>query len=133
MAMPSLSWDTTRLIQHRCFCYLMYFMPHFLASNVLYVLSCESHQLGKYLYASYPQLDYVPRKTISDILHCIVWGPLWVPSILRFCYYIIFVDDFSLASWGYLIKNCTNILPFVHQFLQEIFAQNLKSTKVLSK
>ena len=77
----------------------------------MYVSSfeCESCQLRKYFQASYPYLECIPSKSPFDVVHCDVLGPSRVPSILGFCYYIVFVDDFSRASWVYLLKDRTDV------------------------
>ena len=75
---------------------------------------CESCQLGKYFWASYPHLDSIPGKSSFDLVHSDVWGPSRVPSILGLCYYIVFVDDFSRASWFYHLKDRKDVLPSIH-------------------
>ena len=60
-----------------------------------------------------------------------MWGPSQVPSILGFWYYIVFVDDFSHASWVYLLKDWIDVLPSIHQFLQEISTQYSKTPQIL--
>ena len=78
-----------------------------------------------------PHLDSIPSKSIFDLVHCDVWEPSQVPSILGILYYIVFVDDFSHASWVYLLKDRTDVLPYIHQILQEISTQYSKTPKIL--
>lgn len=40
-----------------------------------------------------------------------------------FRYYIIFADDYSWASWVYLLKDYSKVFFVVWQFLYEIIAQ----------
>ena len=90
---------------------------------------CESCQLEKHCWASYPCLDFITSKSLFDLVHCDVWGPSRVPSILGFCCYIIFVDNLFHASWIYLLKNLTDVMPSIHLFLQEISTQYSKTPK----
>ena len=59
---------------------------------------CDSCQLGKYFRASYPRLISTPSKSLFVPVYCNVGGPGRVSSILGFGNYIVFADDFSLAS-----------------------------------
>ena len=92
---------------------------------------CESCQLSKHFRASYTHLDSIPSKSLFDLVHCNVWGPSRVASILVLRYYIVFVYDFSRASWVYLFKYRTDVLPSIHQFLQEISNQYSNTPKIL--
>ena len=87
--------------------------------------------MGKHFWVIYPHLDFIPSKSLFDLIYCDVWGPSWVPSILDFFCYIVFVDDFSRASWVYLFKDYTNVLPPIHRFLQEISTEYSKTPKIL--
>ena len=73
---------------------------------------CESCQLDKHFWASYPHLDSIPSKSLFDLIHCDVWGHSRVPSILGFSYYIVFVDDFSHASWEMAQMFCPLFINF---------------------
>ena len=92
---------------------------------------CESCQLGKHFRATYPRLDSIPSQNIFELIHCDVWGPSRTPSLSGFCYYIVFVDDYSRVSWAYLLKDQTDVLPSVRRFLQEISTQYSITPKVI--
>ena len=53
-----------------------------------------------------------------------------MPSIQGFCYYLAFLDDFSHASWVFNLKDCSYVLPSIHQFLQEISTQYSNIPKI---
>ena len=89
----------------------------------LSTFECESCQLGKHFRSTYSRLDSIPSKHPFDLVHCDVWGPSRTSSISNFRYYIVFIDDFSRASWVYLLRDRTDVLPSVRQFLQEISTQ----------
>ena len=92
---------------------------------------CESCQLGKHFCATYTRLGSIPSQSSFELIHCDVWGPSLTTSIFGFHYYIVFVDDYSHVSWAYLLKDCTDVLPFVLRFLQEISTQYSITPKVI--
>ena len=97
----------------------------------LSTFECESCQLGKHFRSTYSRLDSIPSTHPFDLVHCDVWGPSRTSSISNFRYYIVFIDDFSRASWVYLLRDRTNVLPSVRQFLQEISTQYSLTPKIL--
>ena len=99
-----------------------------LSHGFLFLLLSVSHVNFQ---ASYPRLNSIPTKSLFDLLHCDVWGPSRVTSILGIHYYIIFVDDFSRVSRVYLLKYRTDVLPSIHQFRQEISTKYSKTPKIL--
>ena len=66
-----------------------------------------------------------------DLVHCDVWGPAHQVSPSGGKYYIVFVDDYSRASWTYILKSRKEVLPRVQQFLVEIATQYDTKVKVL--
>ena len=64
-------------------------------------------------------------------MHCDVWGPAHHVSPSGGKYYIVFVDDYSRASWTYILKSRKEVLPQVQQFLVEIATQYDTKVKVL--
>ena len=97
----------------------------------LSTFECESCQLGKHFLSTYSRLDSIPSTHPFDLVHCDVWGPSRISSISNFRYYIVFIEDFSRASWVYLLRDRTDVLPSVRQFLQEISTQYSLTPKIL--
>ena len=62
---------------------------------------------------------------------CDIWGPTRVPSVSGHRYYIIFIDDYSRASWVYLLKDRSHILDVIKNFFNEIINQFSVTPKCL--
>ena len=101
-------------------------------SNLL-SLDCESCQFAKH-----HRLSYSPRvnKRASgpfELVHLDVWGSCPVVSPTGFRYFVTFVDDYSRATWLYLMKNRFKLFFHFRAFCAEIhtqfhvYVQNLRS------
>ena len=42
---------------------------------------------------------------ILQLVHSDVFGPVLVPSLGKFMYYVSFIDDFSRNTWIYFLRN----------------------------
>jgi hypothetical protein len=69
---------------------------------------CEAYKLGKQ--TKLPFCDSNSKSNeIFELIHSDVWGPSPIDSYNGFKYYVIFVDDFSRATWLYLMKNKSEV------------------------
>ena len=48
-------------------------------------------------------------KHILELVHSDVFGPVKVPSLSKFVYYVSFIDDFSRNAWIYFLKNKSEV------------------------
>ena len=92
---------------------------------------CESCELGKHHRSSYPSRTGPPTHRPFDLVHCDVWGPAPYPSPTGGKYYVVFVDDYTWASWTYILKSRKEVLSRVQHFLLEIITQYETTVKVL--
>ena len=92
---------------------------------------CESCELGKHHRSSYPSRTGPPTHRPFDLVHCDVWGPAPHPSPTGGKYYMVFVDDYTRASWTYILKSRKEVLSRVQHFLLEIITQYETIVKVL--
>ena len=53
------------------------------------LFQCELCGRGKHFLSTYHRLDSIPSKNIFDLVHCDVWGPERLLSILGFRYYLV--------------------------------------------
>ena len=58
-----------------------------------------------------------------ELVHSDVWGPYPVMSPTGFKYFVTFVDDFSLVTWLYLMKSCSELFSHFSAFCAEIQTQ----------
>ena len=97
----------------------------------LFEFHCESCELGKHHRSSYPSRTGPPTHRPFDLVHCDVWGPAPHPSPTGGKYYMVFVDDYTRASWTYILKSRKEVLSRVQHFLLEIITQYETIVKVL--
>ena len=81
---------------------------------------CESCELGKHHRSSYPSRTGPLTHRPFDLVHCDVWGPTPHTSPTGGKYYMVFVDDYTRASWTYIRKSRKEVLSRVQHFLLEI-------------
>ena len=92
---------------------------------------CESCELGKHHRSSYPSRTGPPTHRPFDLVHCDVWGPAPHPSPTGGKYYMVFVDDYTRASWTYILASWKEVLSRVQHFLLEIVTQYETMVRVL--
>ena len=92
---------------------------------------CESCEHGKHHRSSYPSRTGPPTHRPFDLVHCDVWGPAPHPSPTGGKYYMVFVDDYTRASWTYILTSRKEVLSRVQHFLFEIITQYETIVKVL--
>ena len=71
---------------------------------------CESCEMGKHHRATFSCIESIPSSKPFDLVHCNIWGPSRLPSLLGFCYYMVLIDDYSRVSWVYLLKYLMDIM-----------------------
>ena len=92
---------------------------------------CESCELGKHHRSSYPSRTGPPTHRPFDLVHCDVWGPTPHTSPTGGKYYMVFVDDYTRASWTYILKSRKEVFSRVQHFLLEIITQYETMVKIL--
>jgi len=55
-------------------------------------------------------------KHILELVHSDVFGPLKVPSLGKFVYYVSFIDDFSRNTWIYFLKKKSEVFDRFKEF-----------------
>ena len=69
----------------------------------------ESCQLGKHVCSSYSSRLNKRADASFDLVHSNIWGHSRVKSKQGFCYFVIFIDDYSRCTWLYLMKYRTEL------------------------
>ncbi|XP_062101169.1 protein disulfide isomerase-like 5-2 isoform X1 [Humulus lupulus] len=68
-------------------------------------LDCESCQFAKYHRVSLSSRVNKRASVLFELVHSDVWGLSLILSKPGFRYFVTFMDDFSLVTWLYLMKN----------------------------
>lgn len=53
---------------------------------------------------------------LLDLIHSDVFGPVKVPSISSFVYFVSFIDDYSRRTWIYFLKSKTQVFSWFKEF-----------------
>ena len=61
-------------------------------------LQCEACQLGKHHRVPFASRHESCVSSPFHLVHSDIWGPINTPSLLRFRYVVIFVDDYSRVT-----------------------------------
>ena len=91
---------------------------------------CEHCVYGKQNRASFPS-GAKRENTILELVHSDVFGPVSVPSLGKFVYYVSFVDDFSRNTWIYFLRNKYEVFDIFKEFKALLENQTEKKIKVL--
>ncbi|XP_031501801.1 retrovirus-related Pol polyprotein from transposon RE2 isoform X1 [Nymphaea colorata] len=84
---------------------------------------CEACQLGKHTRSSFPSSSSSSSHAVFDLIHVDVWGPSRVVSRAKFRYYLVIVDDFSCLNWVFLLKERSEVICILQNFIIEIKTQ----------
>ena len=70
----------------------------------LYFDLCEHCIYGKHNRVRFAS-GATRAKGILELVHSDVFGPVLVPSLGRYVYYVSFIDDLSRNTWIYFLQN----------------------------
>jgi len=79
-------------------------------------LSCESCQLGKHICSSFPSSVSQHASSPFSLVHSDIWGPSCIKSNLGFQYFFTFIDDYSICTWVFLMKNRSELFSIFQIF-----------------
>ncbi len=91
---------------------------------------CENCVYGKQNQVSFPS-GGKRTKQILELVHSDVFGPVKVPSLSKFVYYVSFIDDFSRNTWIYFLKKKSEVFDRFKEFKALVENQREKKIKVL--
>ena len=64
-------------------------------------------------------------------MHSDAFGPVLVPSLGKYVYYVSFIDDFSRNTWIYFLKKKSEVFDRFKEFKALVENQTEKKIKVL--
>jgi hypothetical protein len=80
---------------------------------------CEHCIYGKHNRVRFPS-SATKEKGILELIHSDVFGPVLVPSLGKFVYYVSFIDDFSRNTWIYFLRNKSEVFDKFKEFWAEV-------------
>lgn len=88
---------------------------HFIQKSVNFP-HCSVCPMSKQTLLHFPLLSSFHSFSCFDLLHVAIWGPFHVCTYKGEKYFLTLVDDFSKATWVYLMQSLYNTsLGIVHQ------------------
>ena len=103
-------------------------VPHFCS---LSSIECESCQLGKHTRVSFPKNLDQRTKSPFELVHTDIWGPSQTESILRFRYFVTFIDDYSHCTSLFLMKTRAELFSIFQKFHAKVRTQLNTSIRIL--
>ena len=70
--------------------------------------SGDAYQLGKHHRLPFPNKQYRSQNRLN-LIHSDVWGLAQTTSIRGSCYFVTFIDDYTLHTWNCLITKKSNV------------------------
>jgi hypothetical protein len=70
------------------------------------------------------------EKGVLVLIHSNVFGPVHVPSLGKFVYYVSFIDDFSRNIWIYFLRKKSEVFDKFKEFKALVENQTEKKIKV---
>jgi hypothetical protein len=91
---------------------------------------CEHCIYGKHNRVRFPS-GATREKGILELIHSDVFGPVHVPSLGKYVYYVSFIDDFSRNTWIYFLRKKYEVFDKFKEFKALVENQTEKKIKVL--
>jgi hypothetical protein len=76
---------------------------------------CENCIYGKQNRVRFPY-GATRAKGILELIHSDVFGPVPVPSLGKYVYYVSFIDDFSRNTWIYFLRKKSEVFDKFKEF-----------------
>jgi hypothetical protein len=91
---------------------------------------CEHFIYGQHNRVRFPS-GATRAKGILELIHSDVFGPVPVPSLGKYVYYVSFIDDFSRNTWIYFLRKKSKVFDKFKEFKALVENQTKKKIKVL--
>jgi hypothetical protein len=83
----------------------------FLKFSLKECIDCDVYKLAKQIRLHF-SLSNSKSEALFDLIHSDVWGPASTISYNGFRYFVIFIDDFSISTWLYLLKSKDEVFNY---------------------
>jgi len=90
---------------------------------------CHAYQLGRHTHLPF-HASSSRATSIFDIIHCDLWTSP-IPSVSRFKYYLVILDDFSHYLWTFALRLKSNTFSTLANFFSDVATLFRTSVKAL--
>jgi len=73
----------------------------------------------------------ISTTSVFELIHVDTWGPYKTPTHNGFRYFITIVDDFSRATWTYLLSTKSNAFTILQSFIHMVERQFNSNIKII--
>ena len=87
--------------------------------------------MGKHSRTSFPRSVTRGASSSFAVVHSDIWGSSRVKSILGFQYFVTFINDYSICTWLFLMKNRSELFHIFQSFFDQIKTHFGVSIRVL--
>jgi transposase InsO family protein len=91
---------------------------------------CEHCVYGKQNWVRFPS-SAMREEIFLQLVHSDVFGPMSVPSLGKYTYYVSFIDDFSRNTWIYFLRKKSEVFDRFKEFKALVENQIEKRIKVM--
>ena len=119
-----------RRLGHPTFGLLQFLFPSLLSNKNVSTFRCEDCELGKH-----HRTSFYPSNNKSSVpfslIHSDVWGPSRVVALKGHRWFVSFIDDFSRATWIYMMKDKSEVNLIFKNFHKMICTQFDARVKII--
>jgi len=101
-----------------------------LVSHEKHRFPCDVCPMARQSKLPFPKIS-ISSKHCFELLHIDTWGPYKTPTHKGERYFLTIVDDFSSATWTYLLSTKSNVVPLLKSFLAYIERQFSRKVRLL--
>lgn len=94
-------------------------------------ISCDGCALGKQHRSEFPINSNQRKRSILELVHTYVCGPMQTKSLGGASYFLIFTDDCSRYTWVYLLRNKSEVFECFKEFKVMVEKQTAHNIKIL--
>ncbi|XP_019241225.1 PREDICTED: uncharacterized protein LOC109221215 [Nicotiana attenuata] len=76
-------------------------------------------------------ISHIKTNQAFDLIHIDTWGPYRTPTHNGYKYFLTIVDDFSRATWTYLLSTKSNVFSVLKYFLSMVERQFNAKVKII--
>ena len=93
--------------------------------------ACHVCHLSKQKWLPFVTRNHICNKPF-ELIHIDTWGPFSVPTVDGYKYFLTIVDDYSRATWFYMLKQKSDVLhvfPGYIQMIENQFHMNVSAVR----
>lgn len=94
------------------------------------LVHCSICQKAKQKRLTFPSQNNMSEHAF-DLVHIDTWGPFGTPTVEGYMYFLTIVDDYSRATWIFLMKTKNEVLHIFPRFLTMVETQYKTQVKAV--